>query len=58
MSTSKFGQLSVYKDLICDMIRVESDERFIRQIYSIVLRHRNAITATTTNVATSKEAKE
>ena len=58
MSASNDAPLSVYKGLICDMIREEVDERFIRQIYSIVFRHHLATAVTTTNVATSKEAKE
>ena len=32
--------IEVYKKLICDMIQEMEDERFIRQIYSIVLRQR------------------
>lgn len=30
--------LSTYKELICDMIQQMNDIRFIKQIYSIVLR--------------------
>ena len=30
--------IEVYKKLICDMIQSMTDERFVRQIYSIVLR--------------------
>ncbi len=30
--------ISVYKELLCDMIQEMDDERFIKQIYSIVLR--------------------
>ena len=30
--------VGVYKRLICDMIQSMTDERFIRQIYSIVFR--------------------
>lgn len=32
--------IDVYKKLICDMIQDMTDERFIRQIYSIVYRQR------------------
>lgn len=32
--------IEVYKKLICDMIMEMGDERFIRQIYSIVYRQR------------------
>lgn len=32
--------ISVYKNLICDMIQELTDERFIIQIYSIIYRHR------------------
>ena len=32
--------IDVYKQLICDMIQSMTDERFIRQIYSIVYRQR------------------
>jgi len=30
--------IDVYKELICDMISDMSDDRFIKQIYSIILR--------------------
>lgn len=30
--------ISVYKELICDMIQDMDNERFIKQIYSIVLQ--------------------
>lgn len=30
--------ISVYKELICDMVRDMNDDRFIKQLYSIVLR--------------------
>ena len=30
--------LSTYKELICDMIQQMNDIKFIKQIYSIVLR--------------------
>ena len=58
MSKSNAVSLSVYKDLICSMIREERDERFIRQIYSIVRRHQESITAAAANVAAIKEVKE
>jgi hypothetical protein len=32
--------LEVYKKLLCDMIQDMEDSRFIRQIYSIVLRQK------------------
>lgn len=32
--------IEMYKKLICNMIMEMGDERFIRQIYSIVYRHR------------------
>jgi hypothetical protein len=32
--------IEVYKKLLCDMIQEMNDNKFIRQIYSIVLRHR------------------
>lgn len=32
--------IEVYKKLICDLIQDMTDERFIRQIYSIVYRQR------------------
>ena len=44
MSASNAVPFSVYKAMICDMIHEETDERFIRQIYSIVLyqqKHRH-----------------
>lgn len=31
--------MDVYKELLWDMIRRMTDERFLRQIYSIVLTH-------------------
>lgn len=30
--------ISTYKDLICEMIQQMNDIRFIKQIYSIILR--------------------
>lgn len=35
--------ISTYKDLICEMIQQMDDSRFIKQIYSIVYRHRKRI---------------
>lgn len=32
--------ISVYKRLICNMIQEIDDERFIKQIYSIIFRQR------------------
>lgn len=32
--------IEVYKKLICDLIQDMTDERFIRQIYSIIYRQR------------------
>lgn len=32
--------VSVYKKLICDMIQSLEDERFLRQMYSIIYRHK------------------
>lgn len=58
MSTSNAVPLSVYKNLLHDMIREETDERFIRQIYSIFRYHQEATAATPPNVGTSKEVKE
>ena len=39
--------IEVYKQLICNMIQDMTDERFIRQIYSIVYRQmkRNGVQA-------------
>lgn len=39
--------IEVYKKLICDMIQDMNDDRFIRQIYSIVYRQlqRNGVRA-------------
>ena len=58
MSASNTVPLSVYKALICDMIREETDERFIRQIYSIVRRHQTISEVMPPDVGISKEAKE
>ena len=32
--------IEVYKKLICDLIQDMTDERFIRQVYSIIYRQR------------------
>ena len=32
--------ISVYKKLICDMIQETNDERFVKQIYSIIFMQR------------------
>ena len=58
MSASNAVPLSVYKTLICDMIREEADERFIRQVYSIVRHHQKVSEVMSPDVGISKEAKE
>jgi hypothetical protein len=38
MENSEQVPISVYKELLCSMIQDMDNERFIKQIYSIVLR--------------------
>ena len=32
--------IEVYKKLICEMIDEMNDDRFVRQVYSIIYRHK------------------
>ena len=58
MSASNAVPFSVYKAMICDMIHEETDERFIRQIYSIVRHHQKVSKVMPPDVGISKEVKE
>ena len=38
-----WNEAEIYKKLICDMIAEMTDERFLRQIYSIIYRQKKRV---------------